>query len=177
MNFDELIPEDVVEDGLEGKLVFENFDDTETPWIWNNKPIAEIPQNSVSFVYRITNTITHKFYIGYKGLTSKRTKIVKGKKKHLIVESDWKSYWSSGDALHRDINYYGIGNYKREILAFCPNKAVGKYLELVLQIKNGVLTFNAENSFNGIVNVRLGSATLKRYKEIIFCEELKGFVV
>lgn len=153
----------------------DKFKEGDSPWIWNGSPLSSIPESDknkvYSFVYKITNNITGKFYIGYKGFYSKSTRIVKHKKKHFEKESDWQKYWSSGELLHGDISYYGTGNYTRKILALCPNKAVGKFIELCYQIKYKVCTENADKTFNNILNVRLSGNGLGRYTEVIYSQD------
>ena len=108
------------------------------------------------FVYKITNKLNNKYYIGKKFFWSKKTlKPLKGKsrKRHFIVESDWKNYWGSSKELLKDISEYGEEVFVREILFPCETKFDCAYGELKEQIDNNVL-FD-DNSYNGIINVRL----------------------
>jgi hypothetical protein len=173
-DFQTLVPSESIEETETSKPLYENYSNEVSDWLWNGEPLTSVPDNTVSFVYRITNKVNGKFYIGYKGFLAKKTKVVKGKKKHLLVESNWKKYWSSGDNLHKDIAYYGVGNFKREILAFCTGKGIGKYVELYLQLYLGVLTHNKDKTYNGIVNVRLSSKTVAKFDEVVFCDEFSN---
>lgn len=62
-------------------------------WLLNGVPVDEPPEKAVGFVYRITRLDTGRQYIGKKLLQFRRTKQVKGVKKKMTVESDWKVYW------------------------------------------------------------------------------------
>ncbi len=55
-------------------------------WIYNNKPLEEIPEKAYGYVYLITNNQTGKKYIGKKLFWFSKTKQVKGKKKRTKVE-------------------------------------------------------------------------------------------
>ena len=120
--------------------------------------IEDLPnhEEAVGFVYKITNIITGRFYIGKKSLYSERkTKISNREKtqtktrktfKRVVKESNWKSYYGSCAELTEEIAMTDKKFYQREILEVCCSK---KYLgdcELSHQIKNDVLT---NNSYNG----------------------------
>lgn len=120
--------------------------------------IEEIPdyQNLVGFVYKITNTLTGKFYIGKKDFyhlrktkISKREKTTTGTRKtfkRTIKESDWLSYYGSSKDLKDDVLKFGSQNFKREILEFCCTKKYLSYCEVKHQFLNDVLS---NNSYNG----------------------------
>ena len=82
------------------------------------------------FVYRITNLINNRKYIGKKQcLTLKKRPPLKGKKNRRIseVETDWKSYTSSSKELNEDISKLGKKSFKFEILFWCEsNIRLGK---------------------------------------------------
>ncbi|HET8686641.1 MAG TPA: hypothetical protein VFM18_08255, partial [Methanosarcina sp.] len=63
-------------------------------WLYNGVEFNEIPSGSKpeGFVYRITNLIDGRMYLGKKSFFSTKTVTVKGKKKKTKVESDWKKY-------------------------------------------------------------------------------------
>ena len=61
------------------------------------------PTKVYGFVYLITNIETGRKYVGKKFFWSKKTKIAKGKKKRLLVESDWREYWGSSEELKADV--------------------------------------------------------------------------
>jgi hypothetical protein len=109
-----------------------------------------------SFVYKITDKITGKYYIGKKNFWKViKMKPLKGNKnkRHKRVESDWKTYFGSSQALLDDIEKYGEDRFEREILILCNKKCIASYFELYLQMDSGVL-FD-EKSYNNIINVRL----------------------
>lgn len=132
-------------------------------WINAPKDIS----NCYGFVYKITHNSTGYYYIGKKFFWSKITKPpLKGKKRkrRSIVESDWKDYWGSSDALQRFLNLYGKENFTREIIELCDSKWDCAYKELKHQMDRQVL-FD-EYSFNGIINVRLGVKKKKLLQEV-----------
>jgi hypothetical protein len=128
-------------------------------WIYNNKPLEEIPENAYGYVYLITNTITGRKYIGKKLFWFRKTKVLKGKKKRLKVESDWKDYWSSSDELKTDIEKLGINNFSREILHICPNKGLCNYLEAKEQMVRCVL--ETDQYYNSQVQCRVHRTHIK----------------
>jgi len=120
--------------------------------------IDDLPnhEEAVGFVYKITNTVTGRFYIGRKNLYSERkTKISNREKtqtktrktfKRVVKESNWKTYYGSCAELTEEIALTDKKFYKREILEVCCSKKYLGYCELAHQIKNDVLT---ANSYNG----------------------------
>jgi hypothetical protein len=128
-------------------------------WIYNNKPLEEIPENAYGYVYLITNITTGRKYIGKKLFWFRKTKVLKGKKKRLKVESDWKDYWSSSDELKADIAKLGINNFSREILHICPNKGLCNYLEAKEQMVRCVLETN--QYYNSQVQCRVHRTHIK----------------
>jgi hypothetical protein len=132
-------------------------------WLYKNKVISKIedfPENTFGFIYKITNLITGKEYIGKKQLLSK-TKVKIGKKeagflpskrgrktakKLVIKEMDWQNYWGSCIPLLDDIKALGKDKFKKEILEICSNKKLLNYWEVAYQIKEDVLFKNSYNS-------------------------------
>jgi hypothetical protein len=130
-------------------------------WFYQNNPISyleSLPNNegAVGFVYKITNLVTGKFYIGKKALfhTSK-VKIGKREKaetktrktfKRKTKESDWLTYYGSSDELVADVATLGTESFKREILEICYSKKYLAYAELKHMILHDVLT---QSSYNG----------------------------
>jgi hypothetical protein len=128
-------------------------------WIYNKNPLEEIPENAYGYVYLITNIITGRKYIGKKLFWFRKTKVLKGKKKRLKVESDWKDYWSSSDELKADIKKLGINNFSREILHICPNKGLCNYLEAKEQMVRCVL--ETDQYYNSQVQCRVHRTHIK----------------
>jgi len=112
-------------------------------WIYKNKEFNsdDIDEN-YGFVYIITNLINGKKYIGKKFFWSRRRlPPLKGKtrKRIVIKESDWKTYYGSSKNVKADIEKYGKENFKREIVSIHPDKRETNYHELTLQIFLNVL--------------------------------------
>lgn len=147
----------------------DNYNDQLSDWLWNGEPLQSLPEGHTTFVYLITNKLTGKRYIGFKIFSSKRTKVVKGKKVRVMQESDWRDYWSSSDNLNNDVKKYGPGNFLREIICFTVNKSVGKYIEAQLHFEREVLTKNKDLYYNGIVNLRINQRTLTLIDNVEWC--------
>ena len=90
--------------------------DYENPWIYEGSPFtSDDIGDYYGFVYRITNTINEKSYIGRKYFVQKRKP--KGGKRRVTSESDWKRYFGSSDELKQDIKRIGRSSFRREILS------------------------------------------------------------
>ncbi len=99
-------------------------------WIDNNGAVIESPpEGAVGFIYLITRNDTGRQYVGKKLLKFTRTKTVKGKKKKVRVESDWKTYFGSNTELNDEVKSLGESNFTRQILRFCYSKSECNYLE------------------------------------------------
>lgn len=119
-----------------------------------------------TFVYVITNLTNGKFYVGYKQTSFTKTKMVKGKKKKMMVESDWRDYWSSSEELKATVQELGPENFRREILYFCKSKSMASYLEMREQIDRRVLE-NPDTNYNRMLNCRVAFNHIKKYLEDI----------
>jgi hypothetical protein len=108
-------------------------------WTFEDGPVTIIPEGCYGFVYRITNTVSGREYIGKKLFYSMKTRQVKGKKKRYKAESDWQTYYGSNDELLKDIEIIGIVHFKREILRLCKNKGECTYYEAKYQYQFDVL--------------------------------------
>ena len=97
--------------------------------------------------------------IGSAKIILPETKVIKGKKKRLKVESDWRDYWSSSDELKADIEKLGINNFSREILHICPNKGLCNYLEAKEQMVRCVL--ETDQYYNSQVQCRVHRTHIK----------------
>jgi hypothetical protein len=124
-------------------------------WIVSEK--ISIDEYTFGFIYRITNKINNKKYIGKKQCKSKlKRRPLKGKKNKRIEikESDWRSYTSSSNDLNEDILKHGKENFTFEIIKVCMSKWELAYFEIKEQIEQNVLLRN--DYYNGIINVRIG---------------------
>lgn len=174
MNFNTFLPSSEEQNNLESKFGIieskfskdKSYDDSDSPWLWNQEPITEVPKGHKSFVYLITNKLNGKRYIGFKMFCNQRKTSVNGKLKTVETESDWKDYWSSSDILNKEIKRFGTGNYIREIMCLTVNKSVGKYVEAYLQFTRRALEKNRDLYYNGIVNLRLNQQTLNAWSEV-----------
>jgi Putative endonuclease segE, GIY-YIG domain len=133
-------------------------------WLYKDSPLLEVPETAYGYVYLITNTITGRKYIGKKLFWFRKTKQVKGKKKRIKVESDWRDYWSSSEEVKKDVETLGVDNFIREILYICPNKGSCNYLEAREQMDRRVL--ETEDYYNGQVQCRVHKTHIKNIKEI-----------
>lgn len=107
--------------------------DYENPWRFGDKILTnENLDGFVGMVYRITNLIDNRKYIGKKIFTfTNRVKRV-GKKRRVVRKkpSDWRQYYGSSESLSRDVELYGSDNFKREVLALCRSKKAMSYVEI-----------------------------------------------
>lgn len=126
---------------------------------------GEIPKDCYGFVYEITNTVDNRKYIGKKQMIKvvKRPPL-KGKrnKRHIIQESDWKTYTGSSNFLNEDIEHHGMENFSFKILRLCYNKWELSYYEAELQFELGVLL--SDKYYNGIINCRIGKKPREKNK-------------
>lgn len=114
-------------------------------WLYKNQPVFDLPEGVFGFVYRITSLIDGRKYIGRKYVTKAAKRSVKlknGTKKirKTMVESDWKTYMGSCKPLLEDISKNEKNNYKFEILSWGFTKGQVNSLEIICQIKAGVMT-------------------------------------
>tara|TARA_B100001057_G_scaffold105067_1_gene102532 strand:+ start:807 stop:1241 length:435 start_codon:yes stop_codon:yes gene_type:complete len=118
------------------------------------------------FVYLITNRATGKKYVGKKFFWSKKTlPITKTRKrrKRLLIESDWRTYYGSNKHLKEDVVNQGSDMFYREILHLCKTKGECAYLETKEQFDREVLL--TDDYYNGIISCKIGGQTIKYLKE------------
>jgi len=130
-------------------------------WIYQGKPVKQLPDDCEGFVYLIINLTNNRKYVGKKLAKFKTTKPpLKGKKNRRrgTVESDWRDYWGSSDHLKADVEKLGTENFSREILYFCNSRGLMSYLEAKEQFQRQVLL--TDEYYNGIINVRVGSSKI-----------------
>ena len=131
-------------------------------WIHKHNIIETLPEDCAGFVYEITNMLNGRKYIGKKIATFTRTtqKTVtlkngtkKKRKVKTVKPSDWADYWGSCQELLDDIQKHGIQNFRREILHFCPTRAMCSYLEAKEQFISGAI--ESDRYYNGHIQVRV----------------------
>jgi len=128
----------------------------ENPWIYNNQIFNSSDiDNNVAFVYKITNLINGKSYIGKKTFVTTNRIKVKNKTNRKIVrkESDWKKYYGSSDILKEDVLKLGNNNFKREIIKLCTKKSLASYHEAREQFLSDCLM--SDNYYNNWISVRI----------------------
>ena len=134
-------------------------------WTYNDKPFTEIPDGAIGFVYCITNTVTNRKYIGKKNFYFSKTKQVKGKKKRIKVDSDWRTYFGSNKELNEHVNLLGEEKFRREIIRFCKSKSEMNYHELREQMVNDVLLKENEY-YNSYVGTRINRKQMLSKKSV-----------
>ena len=97
-------------------------------WLYEDKEFTDV-EDYYGFIYLIENLVNGKKYIGRKYLTKAGYKTVKGKRKKLRVESDWRDYYGSSTSLKEDIDLYGKDSFRRTILRLCKSRGECNYFE------------------------------------------------
>lgn len=121
---------------------------------WVNAPLDVT--GYTGFVYRITNIVTGKMYIGQKRFFKKvKLKPLKGNinQRHRLKQSNWQDYWGSCTELLNDITRLGKSNFKREMLILARSNFMLSYSEVKLQLELDVLF--SDKYYNQIINCRL----------------------
>lgn len=132
-------------------------------WLHSGKPIDEESlEDFVGFVYIITNIESQRQYIGKKLFKFRRTKTVKGKKKRLLIESDWRKYWGSNKTLLEEVSRFGEDGFKREVLRLCRSKGELNYFEAKYQFSMGAL--ESDVFYNDAIMVRVHRSHLNKLK-------------
>ncbi len=120
--------------------------------------LEDFPENSFGFIYKITNIVTGKFYIGKKSLYHNiKKKLTKkelteqsgpGRKattKRVQKESDWATYWGSNKEILEEIKSKGNLAFTREILKLVNTKKELTYWEVAFQCQYDVLLIDSYN--------------------------------
>ena len=120
--------------------------------------IEDFPPNTVGFIYKVTNLISNKFYIGRKILFNNNNKTLTKKeiaewskpgrvprKKKVVKESDWLTYHGSNKLLNQERKELGDDMFTREILRFCFSKKQLTYYEVWWQMHYNVLHIESYN--------------------------------
>ena len=123
------------------------------------------------FIYKITNLVNNRKYIGKKQLYSNvKRPPLKGMKKNRRVqkESDWRKYYGSSNELLADIEKHGKSNFKREVIEMTTCKWEAAWREMCWQAKEEVLF--RDDYYNSIMNIRLNrppKALKEKYKSTL----------
>lgn len=114
--------------------------------------------NKYNFIYKTTNLINNKFYIG----------------KHSTNDLN-DNYLGSGTALNRAIKKYGRKNFKREILEFCIIGKIKEKEEFWIKKLNAIEKgYNiVENSGGGYINKETYEMMSKKFKGRKLSDEVK----
>ena len=114
--------------------------DYENPWIFNGHPfLSEDINDHFGFVYRITNLLNGKEYIGRKYFWQLRKP--RGGGRRVKSESNWKKYYGSSDLLNAERSEAGSNSFfRREILSLHATKGRTNYEETRQLFLNNVLS-------------------------------------
>ena len=131
-------------------------------WYFNDKPYDEVDEQYYGFVYCIEELSTGKKYIGKKFFW--KTKILpvtktRKRRKRVLVESDWRSYYGSNLELKENVDMNGETLYKRVILRLCKSKGECSYYEAKIQFENDVLL--DDSYYNSFIGCKIHSKHLK----------------
>ena len=137
-------------------------------WYYSGQEITELPEDTVGFVYLITNITTGKMYVGKKlakfaKTTYKVVKLKNGTKKRKKIRSkinsDWQQYYGSSPNLTEDVNTLGTNNFRREILYYCKSRSECSYVEAREQFSRRVL--ESDDYYNGHIQCRVHGSHIK----------------
>ena len=117
----------------------------ENPWLYMEQPFdSDSICDNFGFVYKITNLLNGRSYIGRKYFWSFRTP--PGKKRKVKQESDWKKYYGSCPELKEDIKKTDTKVFfKREILSLHTTKGSCNFEETKQLFLNNVLSEALDN--------------------------------
>lgn len=124
---------------------------------WIGLPDNLEDYHSVVYIINCILPGQNKYYVGVKQILKrcKQKPLKDGKKRKAIFKDNGLlDYYGSSKKLIEDIEKNGKENYTRTVLHLCKSKSEAKYLELCEQVIRNVL-FD-ENSYNNIVNLRVG---------------------
>jgi hypothetical protein len=135
-------------------------------WLHHDSPFEPIeldPKKIYGFVYLIENLVNGRKYVGKKLFFFKGFKTVKKKKKRILVESDWKTYYGSSNALQKDLDDLGKDSFRRTILHLCTSKSECSYLEMKEQVERNAIL--ADEYYNDQIRVRVTRVQLTKYRK------------
>jgi hypothetical protein len=131
-------------------------------WTYEGREVTEDEiESHTGFVYLITNLTNNKKYVGKKLFKSTRTKTIKGKRKKVKSDSDWRDYYGSNAILKEDVKRLGPDSFKREILKLCKSKGTANYWEMKYQIQFEVLE-RPDEYYNEWIIVKVHRSHIKK---------------
>ena len=132
-------------------------------WLYKGEDYPNDDESIFGFVYLITSKIDGRKYVGKKFLSSAAYKTIKGKRKKLRKESDWKTYYGSSPALQKDVEEHGKDNFIREILYLCRSRGECAYIETREIFARYALL--REDYYNEFVGCKIQSSHIKLLRE------------
>jgi len=135
-------------------------------WIYNNEPFEDTPEEYQGFVYLITDLETGKKYVGKKFFWKPKTLPVTKTRKRRVktrVESDWRKYYGSSDAVKQLVEQSGEKRFKREILRLCKTKGECSYYEAKFQFDFDVLF--RDDYYNEFISCKIHSKHVRNNEE------------
>ena len=137
---------------------------------WHLREGLSLPQDfdenpPLGFIYKVTDKVNGKWYIGQKKITKvEKRPPLKGKvrKRKVVKQTDWRTYTSSCNTLKFEILQRDKSEFDFEILHFVDCKWMLSYVELWYQMHYKAMF--TDESYNGIVNVRLSKFDSMRQK-------------
>ena len=81
------------------------------------------------------------------------------RKRTVLKESDWQSYYGSSEEVKQIVEEKGGGNFHREILHLCKAKGELSYLEAKEQFDRGVLF--SDEYYNEFIGCKIHSKHVK----------------
>ena len=121
-------------------------------WLYENENFED-PQDYWGFVYEIVDTANNRKYIGKKQFYFRKTRMLKGKKKRILVDSDWKTYFGSNLELNEQVKLHGEEKFIRNIIKLCKSKSECTYWEAKFQFQYDVLL--SEEYYNGWISAKV----------------------
>ena len=127
-------------------------------WLYEDKEFTDV-EDYYGFIYLIENMANGKKYIGRKFLTNAGYKTVKGKRKKIRVESDWRDYYGSSNSLKEDIDLNGKDSFRRTILRLCKSRGECNYFETKYIFDNDAIL--DPNFYNSWVSCKIQASQVK----------------
>lgn len=127
-------------------------------WLYEGKPFEDW-ESWYGFVYKITHIPTNRVYIGRKYFSRAAYKQVKGKRKKIRKESDWREYWGSSKHLQADVEIYGKDQFIREIVRLCKSRTECSYYETKMIFEEDALL--RDDRYNEWVSAKIRKSHLK----------------